>query len=90
MILIVGGLMVVNERLYPCMVKREDEAVKRAFGKRVRALRREKGLSQEGLALNCNLDRTYIGGVERGERNVSLISIRKIAIGLGVSLRDLF
>lgn len=72
------------------MVKSEDEAIKRAFGKRVRALRLEKGLSQEGLALTCNLDRTYIGGVERGERNVSLINIRKIAIGLGVSLRDLF
>lgn len=72
------------------MVKSEDEAIKRAFGKRVRALRLEKGLSQEGLALTCNLDRTYIGGVERGERNVSLINIRKIATGLGVSLRDLF
>ena len=61
-----------------------------AFGKRVRELRTEKGLSQEGLALACDLDRTYIGGIERGERNVSLINIQRIAAALGVPLRELF
>ena len=61
-----------------------------AFGKRVRELRTEKGLSQEGLALVCDLDRTYIGGIERGERNVSLVNIQKIASALGVTVRELF
>lgn len=60
------------------------------FGERVRVLRKAKGLSQEQLAMSCNLDRTYIGGVERGERNVSLLNIQKICCALGVSLVELF
>jgi len=72
------------------VVGKRDEEVKAAFGLRVRALRTQKGLSQEALALACDLDRTYIGGVERGERNVSLINIQKIAAALGVPSRELF
>jgi len=60
------------------------------FGQRMRALRTEKGLSQEALALACDLDRTYVGGIERGERNVSLVNIQKIATALGVPVRELF
>jgi transcriptional regulator with XRE-family HTH domain len=63
--------------------------IQRQFGARLRAIRTEKGLSQEALALACDLDRTYIGGVERGERNISLINIYKIAAALGVLPRDL-
>jgi transcriptional regulator with XRE-family HTH domain len=59
------------------------------FGERVRLLRQARGLSQEALALAAGLDRTYIGGVERGERNISLLNIQKIAQALGVSLADL-
>ena len=66
------------------------ERIKKEFGLRLRHLRRQKDLSQEALALSCNLDRTYIGGVERGERNISLINIHKIAEALGVKPRDLF
>jgi transcriptional regulator with XRE-family HTH domain len=70
--------------------KIRDEAIKAAFGQRVRELRTAKGLSQEALALACDLDRTYIGGIERGERNVSLINIQKIAGALGVPIKELF
>ena len=59
------------------------------FGERVRVLRQSRGLSQEALALAAGLDRTYIGGVERGERNISLLNIQKIAQALGVSPADL-
>ena len=54
------------------------------FGNRVRELRKKKGLSQEGLALESGLDRSYVGGVERGERNISLENIEKLARALGV------
>lgn len=61
------------------------------FGKRVRTLRLQRGISsQMTLAMKTGLDRTYIGGVERGERNVGLKNIEKIARALGVSLDDLF
>lgn len=60
------------------------------FGKRVKELRKQKELSQEKLALLCELDRSYIGGIERGERNISLINIHKIAIALNISTKELF
>ncbi|MDP2997103.1 MAG: helix-turn-helix transcriptional regulator [Bryobacterales bacterium] len=72
------------------MGREADDATKAAFGQRVRELRAKKGLSQEALALVCDLDRTYVGGVERGERNISLLNIRKIADALGVEVRELF
>ena len=55
-----------------------------AFGEQVRELRRQRGLSQERLAAEAGLDRTYVGGIERGERNVALLNIVKIARALGV------
>lgn len=72
------------------MNKRQESQAQERFGERVRELRKEKGLSQEALALASDLDRTYIGGVERGERNISLINIYKIAGALGVTVRELF
>ena len=71
------------------MNKAQQERIKREFGDRLRSARQEKGLSQEALALACDLDRTYIGGVERGERNISLINICKIARALGISPKEL-
>lgn len=56
------------------------------FGRRVSVIRRENGLSQEQLAHKAGLHRTYIGGVERGERNVSLINIHRIAEALNVNV----
>ena len=61
-----------------------------AFGHRVRELRTRAGLSQEGLAERAELHWTYVGGIERGERNPSLINITYLARALGVSLADLF
>ncbi len=60
-------------------------APEEAFGKEVRLLRRKLGLSQEAFAEACGLHRTYIGSVERGERNVSLQNIVRIAHALKVS-----
>ena len=60
------------------------ERIPQKFGARMRQIRKLRGLTQEALALSCNLDRSYIGGVERGERNVSLVNIHRIAKALGV------
>lgn len=60
-----------------------------AFGQNVRKLRVEQGLSQEQLADHAGLHRTYIGMIERAEKNITLCNIEKIAKALGVSARDL-
>jgi transcriptional regulator with XRE-family HTH domain len=62
----------------------------KTFGDTVRKLRVQRGLSQERLADLCNLHRTYIGGIERGERNVSLLNILVLAKALDVSPAKLF
>ncbi len=63
--------------------------IQQRFGSRVRQLRGERGLSQEDLAFSCGLDRSYIGSVERGKRNVSLVNIARIAAALALQPRDL-
>lgn len=68
----------------------ERDEILNEFGLRIRGLRISKGLSQEKLGHICNLDRTYISGIERGVRNPSLVGIYNIALGLGISLEDLF
>lgn len=64
-------------------------ARRRAFGQRVRELRVGMGVSQEALADRAGLHRTYVGSVERGERNVSLDAIWAMADALGVPAADL-
>lgn len=59
------------------------------FGQRLREKRTELGISQEAFADKCGLDRTYISGIERGKRNVSLLNIDKIAKALGASIAEL-
>jgi transcriptional regulator with XRE-family HTH domain len=59
------------------------------FGENVRRIRKKKGWSQEELAKKAGLHRTYIGSIERSERNVSLINIEKIAKSLQVKIRAL-
>lgn len=60
------------------------------FGDRVRHYRKLKGISQETLADLCDLHRTYIGSVERGERNITLVSAEKIATALNEPLVAFF
>ena len=56
----------------------------------VRRCRKAKNWSQEKLAAETGLDRTYIGGVERGQRNIALLNIQKIADALGIKVQELF
>lgn len=63
---------------------------RKAFGNRVRDLRKSKGFSQEAFADAAGLHRTYIGAIERGEQNVSLDNIERIAKALKVKLAALF
>ena len=59
------------------------------FGNRVKEIRKEKGLSQEQLSFKANLHRTYIGMIERAEKNITLINIQKIANALEVEIIEL-
>jgi transcriptional regulator with XRE-family HTH domain len=61
-----------------------------ALGIRITALQTDRGWSQEGFADRCGLDRTYIGGIERGERNLAVLNLLRIARTLGVSVGSLF
>ncbi len=66
------------------------EDVRVRFGKALRKRRHKLGVSQEEFADLCGLDRTYVGGIERGERNLALVNIEKLARALKISLSDLF
>ena len=59
-----------------------EKAVLGEFGRQVRSAREAHGWSQEQLAEKAHLDRTYIGGVERGERNLALLNVNKLAVAL--------
>lgn len=63
--------------------------VKEKFAKKLVSIRKERGLSQEELALMCGVDRTYVGRIERMERTPSLVVLQKFADGLGISLIEL-
>jgi transcriptional regulator with XRE-family HTH domain len=64
-------------------------SILRKFGDKVKSLRLEKGWSQEELGNRAGLHRTYIGSIERYERNVSLLNVERIAKALGVHIKDL-
>jgi transcriptional regulator with XRE-family HTH domain len=66
------------------------ETIESRFGQRVRELRLAKGFTQEELALEAGIHRTYLGGIERGERNPALKNIASIAKALGVAMLELF
>ncbi len=68
----------------------EKEPILLAFGQRVQELRKKRNLSQEQLADMAGVHRTYIGMVERAEKNITLRNIKKIAKALDVNIKDLF
>ena len=66
-----------------------DSDILQKFGKRVRELRAAAEYSQEAFAEECDLDRTYMGGIERGERNLGLRNVERIAEAIGITLAEL-
>jgi transcriptional regulator with XRE-family HTH domain len=60
------------------------------LGEQIRELRRRKGFSQEAFAAEVGLDRTYMGGIERGERNVAALNLIRMAKALNVEVGELF
>jgi transcriptional regulator with XRE-family HTH domain len=66
------------------------EDVRVRFGKVLRLRRARLGVSQEEFADLCGLDRTYVGGIERGERNVSLVNIERLAKAFRILMAELF
>lgn len=63
---------------------------RKQFGKRLAALRKARGWSQEALALESGIARSYLGGVERGQRNIALVNICRLAEALEVKPGELF
>jgi transcriptional regulator with XRE-family HTH domain len=68
----------------------EDTAHRRAFGDRIRELRRERGWTQERLAEEANMARSYLAELETARRAATIDTMHRLAVALGVQLRDLF
>jgi len=64
--------------------------INKEVGRRIRGYRQKKGWTQEQLALEASLHRAYIGQIERGEKNIGLINLKKIAKTLNISVKQLF
>lgn len=75
---------------HPIFPKNDNAAIKAQFGAIVRNLRRRLGVSQEELAWQAGIHRTYLADIERGQRNLSLSSIVRLVRVLGVSLSEFF
>lgn len=71
-------------------MKKHQDKICVQFGLRVRQLREEQGYSQEGFAAEVGIHRTFIGGIERGERNPTITTAYKIAKALKVDIKELF
>jgi ribosome-binding protein aMBF1 (putative translation factor) len=76
----------MQTRILPAV---NESQLRRRFGEEVRRLRKAAGLSQEGLAEACDIHRTFVGFIERGERTVTLMTAYKLAQGLGLRLCEL-
>jgi len=70
--------------------KYAGDSVLVSLGKTIRSLRVERKISQEGLAYGADIDRSYMGGIERGEHNIAVINLKKIAVQLDLKISELF
>ena len=68
--------------------KTDDDAHLLRLGRSIRALRKEQGLSQEAMAHAAQIDRSHMGKIERGERNVTFLNLKRIASALECSIAD--
>jgi transcriptional regulator with XRE-family HTH domain len=86
-------MLVIDCRFIDCIhltIKDMARDIRYYFGQRIREIREQRGLSQEDLGMKAKIHRTYIGSVERGEQNISIVNIERLARALGVSLAELF
>lgn len=73
----------------PNLSKHRQDPILVALGNAIRRVRLEKGISQEKLALLAEVDRSYVGRVERGDNNVAMLTLARLAKAMEISLRDL-
>ena len=83
-------IVIITIKSWTNMEIKMDKSILKFFGKKIRTIRLEQKLSQEELAYKAELHRTYIGMIERGEKNISLLNIEKVAKALGVKIQELF
>lgn len=88
MVPIVRRLVVILEVFWPSMKPKHPLLVE--LGRKIRRIRESRSLSQEQLASIIDIDRTYIGGIERGERNVAAVNLARIAIALDTEVGEFF
>lgn len=80
----------MDKKQFPTINQKEEQQFLNSLGSKIKQLRVKKEWSQERLGFKANLDRTYIGGIERGERNLTVLNLKKIADALEVSVSDIF
>lgn len=90
LLIVCRPIVCINGTLFAMLSATQLKKIRQNFGIRVRELRKERGYSQEAFADECGLHRTYVGAIERGERNVALDNIAKIAKALKVDVAKLF
>lgn len=78
-----------NDQPVPVRADSDPDPVLRAVGEAIRALRVEQGISQERLALLAEVDRSYVGRIERGENNIAVLTLVRIAMALSISVSEL-
>lgn len=76
--------------MHTIIIMATNQNLLKQFGRTIQTLRKELGISQEELAYRAGFHRTYIGMIERAERNITLSNIQKLADALNITLTDLF